>query len=160
MDLGSGRTRRVVHTSKRVATVRLLAQYSGTTWSQWPGLNRRPTVYETVALPLSYIGTQKSFQRPQKPARLRPPAVLLLLPDKASKCKRIKPENLRFDRINRIHWVHEKTVHPANPARPAVAPPAAPKSDEGGSEGGLILPKPSPARPIACGCARSKPRTE
>ena len=25
-------------------------------WSQWPGLNRRPTVYETVALPLSYIG--------------------------------------------------------------------------------------------------------
>src|SRR6266487_3349769 len=27
-------------------------------WSQWPGLNRRPTVYETVALPLSYIGTQ------------------------------------------------------------------------------------------------------
>jgi len=22
-------------------------------WSQWPGLNRRPTVYETVALPLS-----------------------------------------------------------------------------------------------------------
>lgn len=26
-------------------------------WSQWPGLNRRPTVYETVALPLSYIGT-------------------------------------------------------------------------------------------------------
>ena len=28
-------------------------------WSQWPGLNRRPTVYETVALPLSYIGIQK-----------------------------------------------------------------------------------------------------
>src|SRR5436189_5739364 len=27
-------------------------------WSQWPGLNRRPTVYETVALPLSYIGAQ------------------------------------------------------------------------------------------------------
>src|SRR6266850_2380566 len=27
-------------------------------WSQWPGLNRRPTVYETVALPLSYIGNQ------------------------------------------------------------------------------------------------------
>ena len=25
-------------------------------WSQWSGLNRRPTVYETVALPLSYIG--------------------------------------------------------------------------------------------------------
>jgi hypothetical protein len=24
--------------------------------SRWPGLNRRPTVYETVALPLSYIG--------------------------------------------------------------------------------------------------------
>jgi hypothetical protein len=27
-------------------------------WSQWSGLNRRPTVYETVALPLSYIGYQ------------------------------------------------------------------------------------------------------
>src|SRR5712672_2318234 len=26
-------------------------------WSHWSGLNRRPTVYETVALPLSYIGT-------------------------------------------------------------------------------------------------------
>src|SRR5207249_10904753 len=25
-------------------------------WSQWSGLNRRPTVYESVALPLSYIG--------------------------------------------------------------------------------------------------------
>jgi hypothetical protein len=29
-------------------------------WSQWSGLNRRPTVYETVALPLSYIGTQQA----------------------------------------------------------------------------------------------------
>gem|GEM_PF-2620607 len=29
----------------------------GLHWSQWPGLNRRPTVYETVALPLSYTGT-------------------------------------------------------------------------------------------------------
>ena len=28
-------------------------------WSQWSGLNRRPTVYETVALPLSYIGLRK-----------------------------------------------------------------------------------------------------
>ncbi len=28
-------------------------------WSQWSGLNRRPTVYETVALPLSYIGVQR-----------------------------------------------------------------------------------------------------
>ncbi len=25
-------------------------------WSRWAELNRRPTVYETVALPLSYIG--------------------------------------------------------------------------------------------------------
>ena len=25
-------------------------------WSQWPGLNRRPAVYETAALPLSYTG--------------------------------------------------------------------------------------------------------
>jgi hypothetical protein len=30
-------------------------------WSQWPGLNRRPTVYETVALPLSYIGFHTRF---------------------------------------------------------------------------------------------------
>lgn len=28
----------------------------GEKWSQWSGLNRRPTVYETVALPLSYTG--------------------------------------------------------------------------------------------------------
>lgn len=27
-----------------------------TNWSRWSGLNRRPTVYETVALPLSYTG--------------------------------------------------------------------------------------------------------
>ncbi len=25
-------------------------------WSQWSDLNRRPTDYESVALPLSYIG--------------------------------------------------------------------------------------------------------
>ena len=25
-------------------------------WSQWSGLNRRPAVYETAALPLSYTG--------------------------------------------------------------------------------------------------------
>jgi hypothetical protein len=35
-----------------------LCSDSGNDWSQWPGLNRRPTVYETVALPLSYIGFQ------------------------------------------------------------------------------------------------------
>ena len=29
-------------------------------WSQWSGLNRRPTVYETVAIPLSYIGLTAS----------------------------------------------------------------------------------------------------
>ena len=29
-------------------------------WSQWWGLNPRPTVYETVALPLSYIGMNDS----------------------------------------------------------------------------------------------------
>ena len=28
----------------------------GEKWSQWWGLNPRPTVYETVALPLSYTG--------------------------------------------------------------------------------------------------------
>ncbi len=33
-------------------------------WSQWPGLNRRPTVYETVALPLSYIGNQHCLNLP------------------------------------------------------------------------------------------------
>ena len=30
-------------------------------WSQWSGLNRRPTVYKTVALPLSYTGCHKFF---------------------------------------------------------------------------------------------------
>ena len=30
-------------------------------WSQWWGLNPRPTVYETVALPLSYIGLRASL---------------------------------------------------------------------------------------------------
>src|SRR5437899_304592 len=34
-------------------------------WSQWPGLNRRPTVYETVALPLSYIGSRFADFFPQ-----------------------------------------------------------------------------------------------
>ena len=38
-----------------VATAPSLSALPGA-WSQWPGLNRRPTVYETVALPLSYIG--------------------------------------------------------------------------------------------------------
>src|SRR5437588_10447428 len=36
--------------------VLILCRRNGKEWSQWPGLNRRPTVYETVALPLSYIG--------------------------------------------------------------------------------------------------------
>src|SRR5215469_14208010 len=36
-----------------------LCRRVGKIWSQWPGLNRRPTVYETVALPLSYIGVQR-----------------------------------------------------------------------------------------------------
>src|SRR5438067_1647404 len=40
-------------------------------WSQWPGLNRRPTVYETVALPLSYIGLLRSLigRKPLGPAK-------------------------------------------------------------------------------------------
>ena len=33
-----------------------LERFRAVCWSRWPGLNRRPTVYETVALPLSYIG--------------------------------------------------------------------------------------------------------
>src|SRR5437868_6243046 len=36
--------------------MQVVSFWCGVTWSQWPGLNRRPTVYETVALPLSYIG--------------------------------------------------------------------------------------------------------
>jgi hypothetical protein len=36
-------------------------------WSQWPGLNRRPTVYETVALPLSYIGLADEFGKVEAP---------------------------------------------------------------------------------------------
>jgi hypothetical protein len=34
-------------------------------WSRWPGLNRRPTVYETVALPLSYIGEVRPVLVPE-----------------------------------------------------------------------------------------------
>ena len=37
-----------------------------TNWSRWSGLNRRPTVYETVALPLSYTGFGDLFQAPRK----------------------------------------------------------------------------------------------
>ena len=37
----------------------LCAGESPSEWSQWLGLNQRPTVYETVALPLSYIGVQR-----------------------------------------------------------------------------------------------------
>src|SRR5437667_12551606 len=45
----------------KVPFSRLLSPCSDSSkdWSQWPGLNRRPTVYETVALPLSYIGIQQ-----------------------------------------------------------------------------------------------------
>ena len=40
-------------------------------WSQWSGLNRRPTVYETVALPLSYIGFKSQGERSSGP-NIRP----------------------------------------------------------------------------------------
>ena len=43
------------------AKVPNLCRTRGKEWSQWPGLNRRPTVYETVALPLSYIGFQSAL---------------------------------------------------------------------------------------------------
>ena len=45
-------------------------QISCMEWSQWPGLNRRPTVYETVALPLSYIGVTIARGRGRIPASL------------------------------------------------------------------------------------------
>jgi hypothetical protein len=38
-------------------------------WSQWSGLNRRPTVYETVALPLSYIGLRIGAENSHIPRR-------------------------------------------------------------------------------------------
>ncbi len=34
----------------------------GTLWSRRVGLNHRPTVYETVALPLSYAGSRQERQ--------------------------------------------------------------------------------------------------
>jgi hypothetical protein len=49
-------------------------------WSQWSGLNRRPTVYETVALPLSYTGPRPStaavqIDRPDaRDAKIKPSA--------------------------------------------------------------------------------------
>lgn len=42
-----------------------LCRSGGKEWSQWSGLNRRPTVYETVALPLSYIGFQFTTSQPK-----------------------------------------------------------------------------------------------
>jgi hypothetical protein len=36
-----------------------------TFWSRWAGMIRRPTVYETVALPLSYIGLTAAQAVPQ-----------------------------------------------------------------------------------------------
>ena len=39
-------------------------------WSRWSGLNRRPTVYETVALPLSYTGITAP-EHPLKGSRAR-----------------------------------------------------------------------------------------
>lgn len=36
----------------------------GSPWSRWSGLNRRPTVYETVALPLSYTGDARCANEP------------------------------------------------------------------------------------------------
>ena len=36
----------------------------GFLWSRWSGLNRRPTVYETVALPLSYTGDARCANEP------------------------------------------------------------------------------------------------
>src|SRR5213075_1843633 len=40
-------------------------------WSRWPGSNRRPTVYETVALPLSYIGEVGPYWYPRPAERAR-----------------------------------------------------------------------------------------
>ena len=31
-------------------------------WSRWSDLNRRPTLYERVALPLSYIGLKYIYE--------------------------------------------------------------------------------------------------
>ena len=42
-------------------------------WSQWSGLNRRPTVYETVALPLSYIGIRSGSARSESLEQILPP---------------------------------------------------------------------------------------
>lgn len=42
-----------------------LSRLGGTTYakcmSRWPGLNRQPMVYDTIALPLSYIGNETNI---------------------------------------------------------------------------------------------------
>src|SRR5271165_390448 len=62
------------------AEVPNLCRTRGKEWSQWPGLNRRPTVYETVALPLSYIGFQ-FFQNEPVTGRFHRTAELTFGPD-------------------------------------------------------------------------------
>ncbi len=54
-------------------------------WSQWPGLNRRPTVYETVALPLSYIGLSGRRMRRRRTgySRVRAPGQAFRIPESA-----------------------------------------------------------------------------
>src|SRR5438874_10914288 len=66
-----------------------LCRKAGREWSQWPGLNRRPTVYETVALPLSYIGIQSVGAR-TRPTKSTLSAAPLLLAEAAIKCKRMQ----------------------------------------------------------------------
>ena len=56
-------------------------------WSQWPGLNRRPTVYETVALPLSYIGVPEAQLKPDGRSPLQSTIILSALNEDARKCE-------------------------------------------------------------------------
>ncbi len=48
------------------------ALYWPLTWSRWSDLNRRPTDYESIALPLSYIGLLTIPTTIQHPIRTKP----------------------------------------------------------------------------------------
>src|SRR5690349_3281109 len=66
-------------------------------WSQWPGLNRRPTVYETVALPLSYIGVPIAA-RPALAKDARRLQTAFLITRRREKGKRTKWRSRPFER--------------------------------------------------------------
>jgi hypothetical protein len=150
-------------------------------WSQWPGLNRRPTVYETVALPLSYIGfTRARFASPADGAARRVgrrPALglplqrasprpgtrthgLILIPVPGSPVKRrVWGKPMRGRGVSGVRWL--ATAFPWFRATESAGPPAPSRRfarcGRGSSIGrtGLNAPGPTAGRsmPLLSCCA-------